>query len=216
MWDLKRSQGSSLPHSKTQPRQLSCLAASVVTTECYRLFNLCIKRSLQLIIVYSAQIYRISGGCIDLMKDPFLQLANAVNPFFRHYSSPRILGFSVTIVMIAGVIALTISNYKCSDVVTSTKKFEAVDGMFTLQKVFIDAFTERPVGLADDVKREENLCTLYATTRRYHTFNDAQGTGNSVTQALADSCVLPPDQFLDHLNFPPAFYFCDLDTVPDK
>ncbi len=117
--------------------------------------------------------------------------------------------------MLAGVVGVAMYNYKCSDVTTSTTKFEAVDGFFTLQKVFIDAFSERPMGLAGDVKHESNLCTLYTAVRRDHTYSNVQGTGQSVTQALSGNCVMPPDEFLDYMKFPPAFYFCDLSSVPD-
>ena len=149
-------------------------------------------------------------------NDPFFKLAVSVNPFFRYYSSPRLIGVSVALAMLIAVIGITLANYQCIDVVDTSTKFAGTDGFFTLQKVFIDGFMQRPSNLADDVKREAKMCTLYVTDRYINTVSNVQTTTNSYTETNANMCILPPAEFLDAMEFPGAFYFCDnLDDVPD-
>ena len=95
--------------------------------------------------------------------DPLLKLANAVNPFFRHYSTPRLFGIFVSIAMLGGVIGLYFANRTCTLIEDYKNEYVPVTGSFIDNKAYIDSFMERPRGLDDSAERTASLCTFYMT-----------------------------------------------------
>lgn len=147
--------------------------------------------------------------------DVFMKLANSVNPFFRQYSTPRLMGIFVAVLMLGGTIGLFFANYVCTDVVTLNKGYRPVYGDFITGKAFIDSFMERPAGLDDATERDANLCTYYMTNSLWTDTGTIAGTSQSFYEPATRSCILPPSDWLDAAGFPSAFKFCDLDVVPD-
>lgn len=148
--------------------------------------------------------------------DPLLKLANSVNPFFRHYSTPRLFGLLVSIAMLGGVIGLYFANRTCTLVEDYKKEYVPVTGSFIDNKAYIDSFMERPSGLDESAERTAKLCTFYMTNyMTYPVYNIQQLTGTFYETSLSP-CVLPPSDFLEAAGFPEAYHFCDLDTVPDS
>ena len=89
-------------------------------------------------------------------SDLLLKLADSINPFFRYYSRPRLLGVLVGIFMLIGLISMFIANVTCQEVIDTTVKYEAVSGTFYSQKAFIDAFTADPDDLPGFTQLEDD------------------------------------------------------------
>jgi hypothetical protein len=162
----------------------------------------------------------MSGTKIDVgaqnksSSDPLLKLANSVNPFFRHYSTPRLFGLLVSIAMLGGVIVLYIANRTCTIIEDYKNEYAPVTGSFIDNKAYIDTFMERPRGLDDSSERTASLCTFYITNYLTYPVVNVQSTTDTYYESSLRACILPPSDYLVAAGFPEAYHFCDLDTVP--
>ena len=160
---------------------------------------------------------KIDTGAQDKSStDPLLKFANSVNPFFRHYSTPRLFGLFVSIAMLGGVIVLYFANRTCTVVEDYKHEYVPVTGSFIDNKAYIDSFMERPRGLDDSAERKASLCTFYMTNYLTYPVAGVQETTDTYYESSLRSCILPPSDFLVAAGFPEAYHFCDLETVPDS
>jgi hypothetical protein len=143
----------------------------------------------------------------EASQDVLLKFALSINPFFKYYSTPRLFGILVSIIMFVGVLSIFLVNMSCQEVTETSVKYEAVSGSFVNQKAFIDAFKTDPADLPADSVRETKMCTFYV--HGYRTVD----YGSYEDQAT-DDCIMPPENILADAEFPDAFFFCEPDEIP--
>ena len=91
------------------------------------------------------------------------KLVAALNPFFRHYSSHRLVGFLVFVFIILGVAVLAMLNAQCVDTKSTELRVDEKYGNFLQQKAFVETLMS---DLADsqgqDVEKNVDICTFGA------------------------------------------------------